>query len=241
MRRTLTTLAVGVSAALAATLVVVAVPAEGAPNGGGPGDPLLLSRVNQAGPMTVLKTNGGFRILAKDPKRPPLMVYTPDSMPPLQVSSKAKVENLNADLLDGVDSSVFVRKSDLAMPMAAFVEDSGHYWRVSEETVVLSVSLTPSAEGTVIVTSSIQPVQTESNGGALCAITTETVIEGPMQAWQVGGDITETMVAQLAGTRGFAVEGGTPFTANLVCKNINPPRETIFFEPSLTAIFIPNP
>jgi hypothetical protein len=78
-----------------------AVPAEGAPNGGGPGDPLLLSRVNQAGPMTVLKTNGGFRILAKNPKRPPLMVYTPDSMPPFDVSSQAKVENLNVDLLDG--------------------------------------------------------------------------------------------------------------------------------------------
>jgi hypothetical protein len=107
MRRTLTSLAAGLAAAVIAALVAVAVPAEGAPNGGGPGDPLLLSRVNQAGPMTVLKTNGGFRILAKNPKRPPLMVYSPDSMPPLDVSSQAKVANLNADLLDGMDSSAF--------------------------------------------------------------------------------------------------------------------------------------
>jgi hypothetical protein len=109
MRRTLTLLTAGLSAALIAALVVVAVPAEGAPNGGGPGDPLLLSRVNQAGPMTVLKTNGGFRILAKNPKRPPLMVYTPDSVPPLDVSSQAKVANLNVDLLDGLDASAFSR------------------------------------------------------------------------------------------------------------------------------------
>ena len=107
MRRALTPAVVGVSVALIAALVVVAVPADGASNGGGPGDPLLLSRVNQAGPMTVLKTNGGFRILAKNPKRPPLMVYTPDSMPPFDVSSTAKVQNLNVDLLDGLDSSAF--------------------------------------------------------------------------------------------------------------------------------------
>ena len=105
MRRALTLLTAGLAAALVAALIVVAVPAEGAPNGGGPGDPLLLSRVNQAGPMTVLKSNGGFRILAKNPKRPPLMVYTPDSMPPLDVSSSAKVENLNADLLDGSNAA----------------------------------------------------------------------------------------------------------------------------------------
>ena len=101
MRRTLTLLVSVLTGALIAALVVVAVPAEGAPNGGGPGDPLLLSRVNQAGPMTVLKTNGGFRILAKNPARPPLMIYSPDSMPPLDVSSTAKVANLNVDLLDG--------------------------------------------------------------------------------------------------------------------------------------------
>jgi hypothetical protein len=63
--------------------------------------------------MTVLKTNGGFRILAKSPKRPPLMVITPDSMPPLQVSSQAKVANLNADLLDGLDAG------QLAVPAGA--------------------------------------------------------------------------------------------------------------------------
>jgi hypothetical protein len=103
MRRTLTLLVSALAAALVAAVVVVAVPAEGAPNGGGPGDPLLLSRVNQAGPMTVLKTNGGFRILAKNPARPPLMIYSPNSMPPLEVTSKAKVTNLNADLLDGSD------------------------------------------------------------------------------------------------------------------------------------------
>jgi hypothetical protein len=56
--------------------------------------------------MTVLKTNGAFMILAKNPKRLPLRAYTPDSMPPLDVSSTARVDNLNADLLDGMDCAL---------------------------------------------------------------------------------------------------------------------------------------
>ena len=57
--------------------------------------------------MTVLKTNGGFRINAKNPVRPPLGVWSPDTMPPLEVTSTARVDNFNADLLDGMDSSAF--------------------------------------------------------------------------------------------------------------------------------------
>ena len=176
MRRTLTLFTAGLSATLVAALVVVAVPAEGAPGGGGPGDPLLLSRVNQAGPMTVLKTNGGFRIQAKNPKRPPLMVYTPDSMPPMAVSSRAKVENLNVDLLDGLDSSAFspaghihddryyteseanarfVTSSDLMPAAAAFAGTDGAVILTEEARVLGSVSLTPPTDGTVIANSSV--------------------------------------------------------------------------------------
>ena len=152
MRRTLTLLTVGLASALIAALVVVAVPAEGAPNGGGPGDPLLLSRVNQAGPMTVLKSDGGFRILAKNPKRPPLMIYSPDSMPPLDVSSKAKVENLNVDLLDGLDSTAFLKDSHLVV---AYVGGQQSRDVSSSHTIVRSVTLTPPIDGTVIVNSTV--------------------------------------------------------------------------------------
>jgi hypothetical protein len=119
----LSTLVVGIVGGMLGALIVVAVPpARGAPNGGGPGDPLLLSRVNQAGPMTVLKSNGGFRILAKSPKRPPLMVFTPDEVAPLSVSSSALVTNLNADMVDGLDASTLAQvHSPVVVPAVEFV------------------------------------------------------------------------------------------------------------------------
>jgi hypothetical protein len=261
MRRTLTLLSLGLSATLIAVVVAVAIPAEGAPNGGGPGDPLLLSRVNQAGPMTVLKTNGGFRILAKNPKRPPLMIYTPDSMPPLDVSSTARVDNLNADLLDALDSTAFspaghthdgryyteaesdarfVSASGLSLPMAAYAGGNQLLTIGSNDpdTIVRSVSLTPPADGTVIVSSTVNVFETKSYLALLCSITTGDVVDPRYH--QIGGsdDYFNGGSWQYAGTRGFTVEGGASFTANLVCRDqggIYALQDSV-----LTAIFIPN-
>jgi len=236
MRRTLTLLAAGLAGALVAALVVVAVPAEGAPNGGGPGDPLLLSRVNQAGPMTVLKSNGGFRILAKNPKRPPLMIYTPDSMPPLDVSSTAKVENLNVDLLDGLDSTAFVRGTDL---VAAYAGGSQSEFVTSPE-VVRSVSLT-AGTGTVVVTSTAVVETPNPGDGVTCSITTGTNIEpGYQQLWTSPGGTGEW--GQLAGTRGFPVSLRGSFTANLVCAHVGSVSSSSgVTNAAMTAIFIPSP
>jgi hypothetical protein len=239
MHRTLTLLTVGLAAALIAALVVVAVPAEGAPNGGGPGDPLLLSRVNQAGPMTVLKTNGGFRILAKNPKRPPLMIYTPDSMPPLDVSSQAKVENLNVDLLDGLDSTAFLRGTDLVAAYAGGDQnlDVGFF-----DTIIRSVTLIPPAAGTVIVDSTVMVGERTAGHRAVCSITTVTAIDPThQQEWDSSGEPGHT--TQMSATRGFSVAGGAPFTANLVCHHSGGtgPETTGFLDSAMTAIFIPNP
>ena len=238
MRRTLTLLTIGLSAALIAALVVVAVPAEGAPNGGGPGDPLLLSRVNQAGPMTVLKTNGGFRILAKNPVRPPLMIYSPDGMPPLQVTSTAKVTNLNADMVDGVNASAFVRKSQLTMPVAAY---SGGDQTVSVSYsggVVRSVSLTAPAAGVVIVNATANVRQIGTGDQTTCSITTgPSTDSGYLLLSENSGGNT---IAQLAGTRGFTVTGGS-FTANLVCVYEGLAITSTIRDSAMTAIFIPNP
>jgi len=238
MRRLLALLTVGLAAALIAALVVVAVPAEGAPNGGGPGDPLLLSRVNQAGPMTVLKTNGGFRILAKNPVRPPLMIYTPDSMPPLDVSSTAKVNNLNADLLDGMDSTAFVRGTDL---VAAYAGGSQAETVTSTPEVVRSVSLTPGGDGTVIVNSTAAVSSLNAGDGVTCSITTGTELDSyHLQIWTSAGIVGEW--GQMAATRGFAVTGRGPFTAKLVCAHFGSLGPTSHVSNSaLTAIFIPNP
>lgn len=238
MRRIVTALGIGISGAIVAGMVMVAIPAEGAPNGGGPGDPLLLSRVNQAGPMTVLKTNGGFRILAKAPKRPPLMVFSPDSMPPLQVSSQARVENLNADLLDGFDASAFVRGSDL---VAASAEANGSEFVVADvDTVVASVSLTPPSAGTVMVWSSGTAQAPLEGEGVDCSITTGTTVD--YDVWQGWRSAASIDAGTVAGTRGFPVTGRAPFTANLVCTlegssaSIGAVRGA-----SMTAIFIPGP
>jgi hypothetical protein len=237
MRRTLTLLAAGLSGALIAALVVIAVPAEGAPNGGGPGDPLLLSRVNQAGPMTVLKTNGGFRILAKNPKRPPLMVYTPDSMPPLDVSSTAKVANFNADLLDGVDSSAFVRASELDMPVAAYAGGEAGYPVTMSPMVVQSVTIDPPAAGVVLVTSSAVAGSETAGEKAYCSITTGTSIDhGHLQEWESGG--LDGSIGPLAGTRGFSVSGVVPFTVNLVCQTVGGDGILGISDPALTAIYV---
>jgi hypothetical protein len=237
MRRTLTLLVSALAGALIAALVVVAVPAEGAPNGGGPGDPLLLSRVNQAGPMTVLKSNGGFRILAKNPKRPPLMVYTPDSMPPLDVSSSAKVENLNVDLLDGMDSTAFVRGTDL---VAAYAGGSQSKAVTSTPEVVRSVSLT-AGTGTVIVTATAVVETPNPGDGVTCSITTGTDLEtGYQQLWTSAGSTGRW--GQLAGTRGFPVALRGSFTANLVCAHVGSAGPTSGVTNSaMTAIFIPSP
>jgi hypothetical protein len=263
MRRTLTLLTVGLAGALVTALVVAAVPAEGVPNGGGPGDPLLLSRVNQAGPMTVLKSNGGFRILAKNPKRPPLMVYTPDSMPPLDVSSQAKVENLNVDLLDGLDSSAFspighshdgryytetesnarfVRSSDLALPIAAYAGGDQNLDVGFLDTIIRSVTLNPPAAGTVIVNSTVMVGERTAGHRAVCSITTGTAIDPThQQEWDSSGESGYT--TQMSATRGFSVAGGAPFTANLVCHHSGGtgPETTAFVDSALTAIFTPNP
>ena len=237
MRSTLTLLAAGLSGALIAALVVIAVPAEGAPDGGGPGDPLLLSRVNQAGPMTVLKSNGGLRILAKNPKRPPLMVYTPDSMPPLDVSSTAKVANFNADLLDGVDSSAFVRGSELTMPVVAYAGGEAGYPVGAAGVVVQSVTIDPPAPGVVLVTSSAAAGEDTAGDAVYCSITTGTVVDpGNMQAWESPGP--NGSQGQLSGTRGFSVSGVVPLTVNLVCEHSGVSGMSGISDPAMTAIYV---
>jgi len=233
MRRLLATLAVGIAGGMIGALLVTAGPAVGSP-----GDPLVLSQVNQAGPMTVLKSNGGLRILAKNPKRPPLMVYTPDSMPPLQVSSKARVANLNADLLDGLNASAFVRDSHLLVAHAG--GDQSTTVPIFLSTAVRTVSLTPPVAGTVVVSSTAN-VSTESAGGVVsCSIGLPGLpTSGYTQTWESPGSNGSN--GQLAGTRAFSVDGGALFEASLVCTTGGASPIATIRDSALTAIFIPNP
>jgi hypothetical protein len=207
-------------------------------------------------------------------------------MPPFDVSSQAKVENLNVDLLDGLDSSAFspvshshddlyytkgvadsrflgltavaadaglldgldssafVQTADLVMSTA--VHASGNQDVLLNDgtmAIVRSVSLTPPADGTVIVGSTANVAS--SFGGVLvyCSITTGSTFDAEHeQGWQSGE--TDGRWAQLAGTRGFDVVGAEDFTANLVCTHVDVTHSgtsSQVIDSALTAIFIPNP
>jgi hypothetical protein len=203
----LATLAVGVVGGMFGALLVSAIPATGSP-----GDPLTLSAVNQAGPMTVLKSNGGFRILAKNPARPPLMVYTPDSMAPFQISSAAKVDNLNADLLDGLDSSAFVEAVDLTGPRGASASGNGSV-AVGDYTSVRTLTIEAPTAGWALVNSTATASTTTAGRTVYCSISTGTFDGYHAQAWESAGPNGST--GQLAGTRLYRVYSDT--TLNLIC------------------------
>jgi hypothetical protein len=163
------------------------------------------------------------------------MVYTPDSIPPLQVSSQAKVANLNADLLDGADSSAFVRESQLVLPFSAGAGDDATFW-VSSETVVRSLTLTPPVAGTVIVGSTAAVSSNIAGRRVRCSINEgDFVTSGFLQEWESAGENGEH--GQLAGTRSFVVAGGTPFVVNLVCASAG--GTVSVAAPALTAIYLP--
>ncbi len=99
---------------------------------------------------------------------------------------------------------------------------------------VRAVSVTPSANGQVIVNSSAT-VSSETGADVRCEISDGIAIGGPFAQRSMvpaGGNDS------LAGTRGFTVTpGGGVFTAYLVCDNAS--GDATVINSSMTAIFIP--
>jgi hypothetical protein len=88
---------IGIGASIAAVGIVVSGAGVGyAANGGH----FLLGRTNNETVTSTLRNTAGT----------PLNLVGPASRAPMTVSSQTKVPRLNADLLDGVDSSAFQRK-----------------------------------------------------------------------------------------------------------------------------------
>jgi hypothetical protein len=86
-----------IGAAIAASAIVVSGAGVGyAANGGS----FLLGRVNDTTRTTTLNNSAGT----------PLKLVGPAAKAPMVVSSNTKVNKLNADLVDGLDSSAFQRK-----------------------------------------------------------------------------------------------------------------------------------
>lgn len=71
----------------------------------------LLDGIDSTGLVQAGKTNVGARTTLSNPDGVPLRLTPEAGSPPLQVGTAVKVANLNADLLDGKDSSAFVPKA----------------------------------------------------------------------------------------------------------------------------------
>ena len=89
---------------LIAVMLVAVLPA-GAENG----DSLVVGTKNTAASRTKLTTRGGVVLRTGNPGKPVLYLDVLPGSPPMAVNSDAKVNNLNADLLDGISSGEFVR------------------------------------------------------------------------------------------------------------------------------------
>lgn len=96
---------VGVSASIIALTVPAAI------GGTGVGAVFNLGRTNSVNRTSVLTGNYSSRILqiTNGGTGTALALTTRSNVPPMKVSSSAKVSNLNADRLDGLDSSAFLQ------------------------------------------------------------------------------------------------------------------------------------
>lgn len=95
---------IGTLAGFVVGVVLVASLPVGASNG----DTLLIGEKNTAVTVTRLNTRGGLRIDNYKAGNPALLLNVADpSSAPLQVNATGLVDNLNADLLDGMDATDF--------------------------------------------------------------------------------------------------------------------------------------
>lgn len=102
------------------------------------------------------------------------------------------------------------------------------------DTVIRSVSLTPSANGTVVVSSSAYTF-TATTASVRCSLTTGTSLDSTHLQYAI---MPDNMTESLAGTRGFPATKDTPLTVNLVCDLLAGTAN--IQDSALTAIFAPS-
>ena len=100
------------------------------PAGAGNGDPIYLGQANTAKATTRISVNYGM-VIRSFRADVPAATFKVASGAPIAVNSAEWVENLNADLLDGVEAAAFApsghthASSPLVIPAAAFAQDGG--------------------------------------------------------------------------------------------------------------------
>jgi len=202
--------------------------------------PWLLSANNTAAAQTALAARVSGRTLritnsSNRDGATALGLFVKDGNPPLTVNSNALVEQLNADLIDGLHADELVR-----------VGSGGSEVTTSNVTftTLVHVDLDIPASGFVLLTSQAQ-FKTQSSACAPCYVhfrfhdqTATTTPTSPVQIASIGFGTTDiidvpgsaTWVFPVtAGPRTFALESGTfPSTASIAVVN-----------PVITALFIP--
>jgi hypothetical protein len=185
------------------------------------------------------KATSGPVALSAKASRNAIKVKVDAGQAPIKVNASAgTATNLSADLLDGLDSSAFLRAPGVRATHAGGLQSENV---TGTDEVVRSVTLPVPADGVVIVNSTAEGVRDVGGDGVVCSITTGTTLEaGFSWLWLSSGVLGS--VGQLAGTRGFDVTRTRDMTFNLVCSHFgSTPGSATIVNSALTAIFIPTP
>lgn len=144
---------------------------------GATGGNFILGRYNAASTQTLLTNSGAGPVLA---------LSTKSGQPPLAVSAHAgKATNLNADKLDGMDSSQFARKSDIQQPT------STSFSRVRAESRFVDID-NDGALDPVLMAYAACPSGTQVSGGGVEVYTDYGLV---LSVPQENGWVTATLAA----------------------------------------------
>lgn len=137
--------------------------------------------------------------------------------------------------LDSRVTALEAKVAPLVNGVAAFAGGDQQVILTSTPVVVRSVGMTPPANGMILVTSSANTRGQGATPEARCSITQGTALDFAFLQLETftGGEF-----ASMAGTRGYSVTAGVPFTVNLVCDEARAEAEVL--DSSLTAIFAPS-
>jgi len=148
--------------------LVVAVIMAAMPAVAGNGDNLRLGRKNYATQVTLIKGKGGVLIRNTTPAGEPAAWFEVKSGPPFAVNSTSRVDNLNADLLDGRSANSLTRATWCTSVDAADGVDYG-----------CTMTITAPVAGYLLMSGSVDFWTSTPGGDLLSCMFKEGVTEVP--------------------------------------------------------------
>jgi hypothetical protein len=185
--------------AILSGFVLGAVVMAGVPVTAGDGDPMYLGQKNHARRVTKLIGKQGLQIQSS--KGIPLRLYSQPGVPPIRVNQTVKVEDLNADLVDGYSAAGLGSRASFNSTDDA--PDGADY--------TLSTQIKAPAAGTLIMTGGIEAVNIFSGNLFHCSLEVNDVpVDGSFRQALLEGDDIE-----LCSTMGAMVVSAGIFTIDL--------------------------